>query len=62
LISVKPAFPSFSFMDLTAWNGVGEALTKFKKSFAAILVLTGAMVEYALEATCCDIASSRAVM
>jgi hypothetical protein len=45
-------------MDLTAWNGVGEAFTKLRKSFAAAFVDTGGMVEYALEATCCVMANN----
>lgn len=44
LISLKPAEVSLSLTDFTAWNGVGEALTNDKKSFAAVLILTELMV------------------
>lgn len=45
LISLNPALVSFSFTDLTAWNGVGDALTNDRKSLAAVLMLTGAIVD-----------------
>lgn len=44
LISLKPAEVSLSLTDFTAWNGVGEALTNDKKSFAAVLILAELMV------------------
>lgn len=47
LISLNPALVSRSFTQFTAWNGVGEALTKERKSFAAVAIL-GDMVEYSL--------------
>jgi hypothetical protein len=45
LICLKPTELRRSLMDLTAWNGVGEALTKSRKSLAAALMFTGAIVE-----------------
>ena len=45
LISVNPARTNLSFTGLTAWNGVGDALTKFRKSLAADLIFLVVIVE-----------------
>jgi hypothetical protein len=46
LISLNPAAANLSLTDLTAWKGVGELWTKVRKSFAAVLVVIGPIVEY----------------
>jgi hypothetical protein len=50
-ISSNPAFDSRSLTHFTAWKGVGEALTKERKSFAAAVILAD-IVEWFLVRQC----------